>query len=204
MEKIFKNIYDNKIWGGGSGTGSKYTPDNKFYLKVMGEFLEKFNLKTICDIGCGDWEIMKHFDFDGVDYTGFDIVDSVIEFNRKNYGKENVRFVCENMMDNIPKGFDLVVIKDVLQHHNDIVVETFLDEVLKHNNYVFIVNGYKFMRKPEKNTWTKRVLDKKYHYHPIDLTRKPLNKFEKYVKDVKHRRAKEYILFKKKLIFKKL
>ena len=45
--------------------------------------------------------------------------------------------------------------------------------------------------------WTTRTLDKKYHFHPITIEKEPLLKFKNKVVDIKHRRSKEYILFKK-------
>jgi len=207
MQKVFDHIYEKKIWGGGSGSGSKFTADNKYFLQVVKDYLKKHSLKTICDIGCGDFNILKHFDYDGYTYTGIDIVKSVIDFNKKNYEKENVKFACINMIENIPKGFDFIIIKDVLQHHKDELIENFLPKIIENNKYVLLVNGYKFMRIREKNNWTKRQLDKRYHYHPLDLKKKPLNKFniKRYVKSIGHRRAKEYILFhKNKFTFKKL
>jgi SAM-dependent methyltransferase len=194
METRFTKIYDKNIWGG-SGGGSKFTADNKKYLKNIKEIIDEFKIENICDLGCGDWEIMKHFNLGGLDYYGLDCVKSVINANRK-YEKENIKFDCKDFSKEIPKGYDLIILKDVIQHWKDEEIYKFLPKLLRHNKFVYCVNGYKFMRKPEKNNWVKREIDKRYKFHPIEINRPPLNKFWDNVVNISHRRCKEYILFK--------
>ena len=54
---------------------------------------------------------------DRIKYLGLDIVDHVIEENRKKYTKNNVKFETVDDIKNLTayKG-DLLIIKDVLQH----------------------------------------------------------------------------------------
>ena len=88
MEEKFSNIYEKNIWGGGSGSGSKLSYDNKSYLKSLDSIIKNHNIQSILDIGCGDWEIMKHLSFQG-EYLGIDIVRSVINQNKINYPNKN-------------------------------------------------------------------------------------------------------------------
>jgi len=196
MEKLFTNIYKKDIWGS-SGTGSKFGPDNKWYLKELRGHIDKYGLKTIADIGCGDWEIFKHFIFKNDEtYTGLDCVEFLINDLTTKYKTHNINFLSQDVSTNIPSGYDIVILKDVIQHWTDEYIKHVLPKIIKNNKYVYCVNGYKFMRDPTKNDWTKRERDKKYHYHPISIDKDPLNIYKKHVIDIKHRRAKEYILFK--------
>ena len=197
MESKFSNIYSKNIWGS-SGSGSKFSPDNKWFLNELRNVIDNYNIKNIADLGCGDWEIMKHFNFNEDEkYTGIDCVDFLIDGHIQNYSTPQVSFKCEDISQDIPKGYDLVIIKDVLQHHDDNSAIATLNQLLKYNKYVYCINGFKFMRDPTKNNWKKRVLDKKYSYHPISFDIDPFTQFKKYITEVKTRRAKQYIILHK-------
>ena len=196
MEEKFTNIYKKNIWGS-SGSGSNFSPDNKWYLELLREHIDKYDLKKIADLGCGDWEIMKHFKFKNKEkYTGMDCVKFLVNNLNKNYGKKNIKFIHNDISRKIPKGYDLIILKDVIQHWSDEQINKVLPEILKNNKYVFSINGYKFTRDPSKNSWKERKLDKRYNYHPIIISKKPLKKYKKFIKNINHRRSKEYILFK--------
>ncbi len=197
MEAKFSDIYSKNKWGGGSGSGSKFTADNKWFLKQLRNTIDTHSIKTICDAGCGDWEVMKHMTWkEDERYVGTDIVMTEVEKLNQKYITKNTSFKQQDISTEIPSGYDLVIIKDVIQHWDDDVVVGFLRELLKKNKFVYCVNGFKFMRDKTKNNWVKRVLDKKYHYHPIrfDIDESVLSEFEPYIYDTKTRRAKEYNL----------
>ncbi len=196
MENKFTNIYKKNIWGS-SGSGSKFTPDNKWFLNELRNHIDTHKLQNICDLGCGDWEIMKNFIFkDNENYTGMDCVDFLINDLNNKYSNNNIKFVHQDFSINLPMGYDIVILKDVIQHWSNEDIKKIFPIILQNNKYVYCINGYKFTRDPTKNDWTKRELDKKYSYHPVDINREPLNEFKDNVVDIKHRRAKEYILFK--------
>jgi cyclopropane fatty-acyl-phospholipid synthase-like methyltransferase len=47
-------------------------------LDLLEKFVKIFNVKTILDIGCGDFNWMKHFNFKLIDhYVGVDIVEQL-------------------------------------------------------------------------------------------------------------------------------
>ena len=196
MENKFTNIYQKNIWGS-SGTGSKFTPDNKWFITELRNNIETYKIKKIADLGCGDWEIMKHFNFkDNEKYFGIDCVEFLVNKLNNKYSNHNIKFIHQDISNNIPSGYDIVILKDVIQHWTDEDINKIFSKILQNNKYVYSINGYKFTRDPSKNNWTKRELDKKYSYHPIDINKYPLNQFNDKVIDIKKRRSKEYILFK--------
>ena len=75
--------------------------------------------------------------------------------------------------------------------------EEILPQIIEKNKFVLIGNGYKFGRTPSKNNWTERTLDKNYHYHPIDINKKPLNEIEFNLLNTTCRRCKQFNLIKK-------
>lgn len=177
--KIFTEIYDKKIWGQGSGTGSRMSRNNKKYIDVLEELIKTYKIKSICDIGCGDWEFSHHINFSGIKYLGLDCVDSVIKANTKKYKKRNISFAVKSITaSNIPKKFDMIILKDVIQHWTDKEIVDIFAKILKENKYVFCTNGYKFMKDPKKNTLKKRDISNKYRYHPVDIDKPPFSKFK--------------------------
>jgi hypothetical protein len=97
---VFSDIYANCAWGvvdefgvtNRSGQGS--IKGNAIpYLEYLQDFLDSNKPKTIVDLGCGNWELMKHITIpDSSRYVGVDLVGSVIEDNKKLYEKSNVTF----------------------------------------------------------------------------------------------------------------
>ena len=199
MKDTFTNIYDKKIWGKGSGTGSRMSRNSRKYIDILESIIKKYNINTICDIGCGDWEFSKYIDFSGTKYLGIDCVDSVIKNNNKKYKKKNISFKVHCIdSNNIPSGYDLIILKDVIQHWSDKDILQLFPKILKNNKYVFCTNGFKFMKDPRKNSLKKRDISNRYHYHPVSIDRYPLNKFKKHNIFKLEYFSKQMLLFKYK------
>lgn len=119
IEEKFSKIYDNNSWlskESRSGNGSNLC-NNKNFLLLLTEFIKIHNVKKIIDCGCGDFNWMKHFDFDLIDsYIGIDIVESLIKTNNSKYSNDKITFINSDIIsDNIEK-CDLILCKDVLFH----------------------------------------------------------------------------------------
>lgn len=77
------------------------------------------DVKTMLDVGCGDWTWMQHVDLSMIEsYTGWDVDATTIEDNKRRFaGRTNVRFECKNVLTetDIPK-VDLILARHVLIH----------------------------------------------------------------------------------------
>ena len=184
----FSKIYEKNIWGG-SGTGSKYNRDNKALISKINEMIKEYDIKNVYDFGCGDFEIMKHLNFDDINYTGGDVVESVINKNTEIYSNEKIKFIFN---DKDITGYDLVIIKDVLQHHTDEDVKQILGPLIEHNKYVFSINGYKFTDNRDIHI---RDINNRYRYYPISSDKYPLNTFTHKELFKYHHRIREFILY---------
>ncbi|MBI4414995.1 MAG: SAM-dependent methyltransferase, partial [Candidatus Kerfeldbacteria bacterium] len=57
MQPIFEKIYKDKVWYKGSGSGS--LPENTTtYRDFLQKYIKQNNIKSILDLGCGDWQFM--------------------------------------------------------------------------------------------------------------------------------------------------
>ena len=102
MKQAFENIYRSGEWinsygGTESGPGSSLNCSSE-YLTFLSDFIIKNNIKSILDIGCGDFNLMKHFKFEGLNYLGIDLVDFIVENNNIKYGTSNIKFKCLDIL----------------------------------------------------------------------------------------------------------
>lgn len=216
LQDKFENIYEKSVWGknwkgeGGSGKGDGTSPDSKMWIQFLTKFIKEHNIKTLADLGCGDWKFSRFIPWQelNVQYLGYDVVEKVVENNNQEYSSSHVEFQHGDITTTEVKGFNAVVIKDVLQHLSDEDVVKVLDKVLKDNDYVVIKNGYKFgnlttRKNPQANDWTERNINNKYSYHPIALDKYPLNQYSNRVQDSKIHRYKQIVILKGDRVKKK-
>lgn len=164
---VFDEIYKGNGWGFGSGHGSlpRVTKGYRAFLEM---FLRENDIKQVVDVGCGDWQFSKLIDWGDAHYTGLDIVPSVVEANKKQFGSNKISFqVIEPNQTKLPKG-DLLVIKDVLQHMNTKAVQKFVKEVLPNYKFALITNCIE-----PRNDVNIDIEDG--GFRPLDLRAKPYN-----------------------------
>lgn len=143
-QQIFSKIYDEDIWGKDnenkycSGPGST-TPNAKKYIDFIEDFIQKRKLKSIVDLGCGDFRIMKQIvdKNTNIHFIGIDIVPQLIAYNKKKFGSDRVEFVClDAITDELPKG-ELVVVRQVLQHLSNSQIQLILKKLVQYK-YILI------------------------------------------------------------------
>lgn len=129
-QEVFENIYNKNSWhGGGSGYGSEISYNLPFTV-FMTYWITNNKIKSIVDLGCGDLQWMPYIYnyLPGVNYTGIDVVSSVIRNHQVNYPDQ--KFIecdlTEIDWDKIPNS-DLYFIKDVLQHWPNNNISSWLD-----------------------------------------------------------------------------
>lgn len=112
---VFDRIYATGTWGVGSGAGStpEYTAAYRAFLR---SYMAENSVKSVLDIGCGDWQIGRLVDWTGVDYLGVDVAPSVVAANRAAFTRPGIRFEVADASTAWLPAADLVIVKDVLQH----------------------------------------------------------------------------------------
>jgi SAM-dependent methyltransferase len=84
--------------------------------KQLAEVLINLKVRSILDAGCGDFNWMKEFSLENVDYLGIDIVPDVIEHNNAKYASGNTRFLCADLTNTVLPEVDLILCREILQH----------------------------------------------------------------------------------------
>lgn len=144
--EIFSKIYEKAAWGKDpntkfcSGSGSRRKVAQQYISDVSAFIKAHPEIKTIVDIGCGDFEVgkglLKLVNVDG--YLGIDVAPNVVEYNNENYANEQVKFECKDAsVDAIPSG-DLCTIRQVLQHLSNDDIQRVIDNISGKFKYVLI------------------------------------------------------------------
>ena len=137
MPSMFDEIYAKNLWGIGSGGGADPTNLGP-YLIYLQKFLSDNNIKTIIDVGCGDWQHMSKIDLTNINYIGVDCVSSVINNNLAKYTKDNIKFILGNFVDMDLPSADLLICKDVFQHLPNNIILQFLPQLAKFKHCLII------------------------------------------------------------------
>lgn len=116
-ENAFTRIYESIPWDedGFPASGSQFDI-TKEYVAFLQNFLQENEIRTVVDLGCGDWAFSKHIDWGGIQYTGIDIVKFVVQRNERLFGKQNIRFIHADAIETDLPEADLLICKDVFQH----------------------------------------------------------------------------------------
>lgn len=140
LSTTFTKIYDEDIWTGGSGPGSR--PENTIdYRNILINIIKKYNIKNVLDYGCGDWQFSHLIAWNEIvdSYIGVDVVDSVIQNNIKTYETGKIKFFKIDNNFDIPN-VDLIICKDVFQHLPNEVVFKILNDMKQRSKYMLITN----------------------------------------------------------------
>ncbi len=137
-----EQIYDKNLWGGDkdefySGIGSHDPEILVPYIQTVGRFLTSFDTPlTVCDLGCGDFNVGRQLAPLAKNYIGVDIVADLIEHNQKTFAKGNVSFQSLDIAkDRLPSA-DCAMIRQVFQHLSNDEVKQVLPKL---NSYKYVI-----------------------------------------------------------------
>jgi 2-polyprenyl-3-methyl-5-hydroxy-6-metoxy-1,4-benzoquinol methylase len=132
------------------------------------------HIHSVVDAGCGDWEFSQTVDWTGIDYRGFDIVDTVVAADNAKYAKANVHFFAANIVDADLPPADLLIVKDVLQHLPSADVAKFLTQTRKYK-HALVINGVTPVSMSARNVDITMAEVQQGAYRNLDITRPPFN-----------------------------
>lgn len=143
-EEVFSRIYEDGFWGVNetpkSGSGSIPVAAAP-YVDLISSFVSKHEIKSVLDIGHGDWSMWKEYKFEGICYTGIDVYTGASEFLSAEYGNKTRKFLAINAVgERLPKA-QICISKDVLQHLPNSDVQAILEKCHKFE-YMIICNDF--------------------------------------------------------------
>lgn len=132
---VMHQIYDKKLWGGAefdfySGEGSHEDAIVKPYIAKASAFLDTFNIPlSVCDVGCGDFNIGQQLlNYTG-NYIGVDIVANLVARNTKKFVHKKLEFRCLDISNDLLPKTDCLFVRQVLQHLSNADILAFLPKL---------------------------------------------------------------------------
>jgi len=117
VEEIFTNIYKTNQWGSCesiSGPGSELRVTQRM-IKELSSLIKRFGIASIADAPCGDLNWMRYVDIGTSRYIGYDIVEDLIQNNKRIFGSTR-EFIHLNLLENVIEKVDLIICRDMLAH----------------------------------------------------------------------------------------
>lgn len=166
---IFTDIFHSNEWKSSesiSGTGS-VLKQTEVIRRLLPELIKEFNIQTILDAPCGDYNWMRFVELNIKKYVGADIVEKLITRNNRLYSNENRQFVLLDLTKDILPESDLLFCRDCLVH-------------LSYTDIRKVINNFKSSKIKYVLTTTftnrKRNIDiPTGSWRPINLQKKPFN-----------------------------
>lgn len=145
VKEVFTRIYDTNEWGGrkgqycsGSGSSDHHA---RLYATMVKAFVAERKIRTMVDLGCGDFVVARELLAPGVKYIGVDIVDRLVEHNNRNFGSGEISFRCLDIIaDDLPEA-DLCLVRQVLQHLSNAQIDVVLQKIGKYR-YALVTEHY--------------------------------------------------------------
>jgi SAM-dependent methyltransferase len=140
-QEVFTRVYATKMWGTGSeafysGPGSN-ADAAKPYADFVTSWIKAHDIRSVVDLGCGDFRVGRMITSCGISYTGVDVVAPLIDDNNRRFGNDQVHFQCLDITsDNLPAG-DLCLIREVFQHISNAQIVAVLARMEKYQYVLF-------------------------------------------------------------------
>jgi SAM-dependent methyltransferase len=143
-EDVFTDIHDKNRWRGRqsvSGQGSDLE-QTQTIRRVLPEIIKRYEVKSILDVPCGDFNWMKQVDLGDCQYVGGDIVATMAEKLQAAYGTAQRRFAHLDMTrSDLPK-CELILCRDCLIHLPLELIEAALQNFRRSGaRYLFVTNA---------------------------------------------------------------
>ena len=143
----FNKIYEENWWVGYRSEekldfDSGYTSYLDYMLDAYVEALSSLtneypNIKSVVELGCGDFNIGKRISPLFESYIGIDIVENLVKRNNSIFASDTISFVCKDITkDDLPRA-DMICIRQVLQHLSNADIANFLAKIS--GNYKYLV-----------------------------------------------------------------
>ena len=144
VNEVFTDIYKKNIWKSSesiSGTGSELS-ETSTVIDNLPKIFKQFDIKSVLDLPCGDFNWMKTVNLSGIEYIGGDVVDAIVSKNIAEYASEHITFKHINLLeDPLPK-VDLIFCRDCLVHFSIADIYKALDNICNSNSKFLLTTTF--------------------------------------------------------------
>ena len=144
-ENIFQKIYSKNYWGSDesvSGPGSVLMNTKNIRIELP-KIISKYKIKKVIDAPCGDFNWMKLvIDKLDIEYLGYDIVEELINVNKKLYSSNKVNFFKLDLIKEKLPDSDLLICRALFFHLDFFSIKKILENLKRFNiKYVLLTNS---------------------------------------------------------------
>jgi hypothetical protein len=177
LKKNFTSIYNRNLWGSlesKSGVGSEIS-NSMGAKKAVERIIKNYDIQSIYDAPCGDFNWIQHTLSRDISYVGVDIVEPLIDKLNRQYGDDVKRFESVDLTKNsssIPKS-DLIICRDALVHLDFASAKLVLNNFLASGSGLLLVTSF-------RNKSGERLINQelqmnygKFGWRPLDMTQAP-------------------------------
>jgi hypothetical protein len=131
-----EQVYEEHLWGGShtdfySGSGSHLLEIVEPYVETVGSFLSSFSEPlTVCDMGCGDFNVGRKLIAHTKKYVAVDIVPDLIKRNKSQFQDEHLEFHCMDLATETWPSGDGVILRNVLQHLSNAEIQRIVPKLI--------------------------------------------------------------------------
>lgn len=132
-EQLFTEIYNTNAWGSKesvSGPTSSLERTTELRVSLLSLFGD-LEVKSIVDIGCGDWNWMQYVDLTDISYLGVDIVQPLVADLQTKYTKPNINFQKMNVLVDPAETADLWIARDFCSLYTPKEIQQFFQKFLE-------------------------------------------------------------------------
>lgn len=169
----FTQYYDTNHWAdpeSRSGPGSRQdSPQVLHALEALATVTERYAIRSIADIPCGDFNWMGAYlkAWPDVEYSGFDIVAKLVDRNRRVFPGR--RFARLDIVVSVPPPADLIFSKDLINHLEDREIVQAVAHMRRSGSaYLLATNNFGYVNVP-------LTRDRYHSSRHVDLTAAPFH-----------------------------
>lgn len=142
--QVFKEIYENNKWSSDesvSGPGSS-VDQTRVVREYVSHVLRKYEISSILDIPCGDFNWMSRVELGKIAYTGADIVPNIVELNIERYASGTVEFLLMDILNDQLRDVDLIICRDCLVHLSNKQINKSLRNICSTSSKYLLTTGF--------------------------------------------------------------
>lgn len=148
MQDAFTQVFRQNFWAdqesaSGPGSNLKQTAILRYNLEL---FFELFEIKSVIDAACGDFNWMKEITYPFEQYIGIDIVPDLITRNNTKYGDETHVFHHKNIVRDLLPKVDVIICRDCFVHLHFDDIKTALRNFKKSGSKYVLMTTFKKKR----------------------------------------------------------
>lgn len=144
-QDVFEKIYRTGAWGkdsdgaATSGSGAHNQAIIAPYIAEVARLMSAPDIRVAVDLGCGDFNVGKHFVDVCDSYIACDIADTVLDMNRARHQAASLTFRRLDIAeDDLPAG-DIAFVRQVLQHLSNAEIAKFVRKLNADKPYGYLL-----------------------------------------------------------------